>query len=409
MSATTVTRRFLFLSLCTAAAAGCRTTGGANGGSGGGGTVKDLPGFLLPQEVTQYKGRTETELAEWFANGTAPEAIPSGYGTGIHIIPPSSQAKVPESLRVVTKTLWKGKWFNAAGGVMRDDTLGPDIGVRAILSIETLGDALRRHNFSTDGAALVDDKPSLITDYAATEYSGLLSGLVQSTKGWVDEFRVVTGGAKPILLGRSTYNGKFWGYVVLQLDPSTGTNAVAIPANPTREDIKKMTVDQWEALFKRGKADASLIPTSDHPGVTLKGAGFPLIFQTATFLNGAANQIWNGKNFTTEDGKTTLKNQFVQGAGGIQLLDANVVMDKSRYDDQDVILLDYKAAGVPGVEAVRDEVRLVGETIENGQRRRLYLGPTYLNAEDLGIAGMFVKRFERVPFLWFSLEFTDTP
>lgn len=396
--------RWLLVSVFLLPMMSCRSLSGQEDDS----QVKDLIDILLPPEVTAYRDDSEAELDKKFADGQAPANLPSGYGMGIHIISKSTQAEVPKLLALGIKILWKGKWFNAETGMMRDDSFGPDFGSpRAVISIEAINDVLKRHAFDgKDARASLDTKPSLIADYASTEYSGILKETVKLTKGWIEEYRIVEEGEKPILLGRASYNGKFWGYIVLQLDPKVSDGSIPIPANPTREDLKKMNVDQWAALFRRGKATQELIPSREHPGVTVPGIGFPLIFQTLGSLNDFANHIWNGKNFTTKDGRTGIKNQFTKEIAGFELFDAQVILDKSRYDGKDIILIDYTPAGVPGIEAIRDEVRMVAEEIKGNKRRRLFLGPTYLRSQDLPVIS-WAKRFETVPFLWFSLEVTE--
>jgi hypothetical protein len=382
--------------------------------SGGASAVKDLPDSALPPEVVSYRQYSPDQLASMFASGTVPTVLPSGYATGIHILPSGSPAQVPASLTLVTKELWRGKRFDGASSMMYDDTLGPDLGVKASLSIEPLSAVLTRHSFDrSQDQTVADGKPSLITDYAASAYSGLTAPLVADTKGWIDEFRIAQDGAKPIYLGRSTYNGLFWGYVVLQLDPTITTTTLPVPNTLTLADLPNLSPDQWAAEFQNGRADATLIPSSDHPGVLTQGTGYPYIFQSMGPLNALANDIWRGKNFITADGKTTLKNQFIQSSGAIQLFDAVVVVDQSKLDGQPIILLDYRVSGVPGINAIRDEIRLVSESTitQNGQpmRRRLYLGPTFLLPEQAsnGVEAAFYSTFASVPILWFALEFVE--
>lgn len=188
------------------------------------------------------------------------------------------------------------------------------------------------------------------------------------------------------------------------------------PADVTLDSLKSMSQTQWKALFANGKANQELIPSRDHPGVLTKGAGFPLIFQTIPFGNTLANRLWNGKNFITRDAVTTLKNQFVEESGTsvIRLFDAVVVVEPETRegDGKPVILLDYRISGVPGIEAIRDEIRLVREstTEEGGHviRHRLYLGPTYLLPEQLLTpASVLARPWEFHPILWFALEFHE--
>ncbi len=376
--------------------------------------VKDLPALLLPGEVNAYKKYTPDQLAEMFKAGKAPAALPTGYGIGIHIIPDGTPAEVPASLVKVTKYLWKGKKLDAKGKVLRDDTLGPDLGVKARLELGTLAAALDRAGYAADASAVVDQGSSLLTDYSQIEYSGPAAAAAAPAKGWIDELRIVEEGEKPIYLGRSTYKGKFWGYLVIQVDPAGDSGAVTIPENLTLAGLKTLPVDAWEELFRAGKADETMFPSKDRIGTVVKGTGFPLIFQTASFINPIANKIWFGKNFKTElvNGvpKTMLKNQFLQPSGGIQLFDAQVILDDSRLDDgKPIILLDYRISGVPGIKAIRDEVRLVRDVTEAGVRRRLFLGPTFLLPEETltAPAAAVAKPFEKVPVLWFALEFEE--
>ena len=183
--------------------------------------------------------------------------------------------------------------------------------------------------------------------------------------------------------------------------------------------LKTMTLEEWQTLFANGQATDALIPSRESPGVTYKGAGYPRIFNTLPQLNLVANKIWNGKNFITEDGVTMLKNQFVQdtGTSAVQLFDAKVVVDgQSRLNDgKPVILLDYSVSGVPGIKAIRDEVRLVSKKIQQVEDadgihfecRYLYLGPTFLVPANLNsLVSAWAKPWEFKPVLWFALEFT---
>ena len=210
---------FWFVGANALAIAGCRTP------AGNASATKDLPAALLPSDVNQYRSYTPQQLADAFANGASPTSLPSGYAVGIHIIPPGSPASVPMSLTVATKTLWKGKRFDGANAIMYDDTLGPDLGTKSVLSVEPMAAALARHGFDPQaGSSTVDERPSLITDYAASVYGAVGSATLAATKGWIDEFRELSQGSKPMYIGRSTYKGKFWGYVILQIDPQNVGN-----------------------------------------------------------------------------------------------------------------------------------------------------------------------------------------
>lgn len=187
----------------------------------------------------------------------------------------------------------------------------------------------------------------------------------------------------------------------------------------------------WRKLFGEGRANESLRPTYDTRSQNVLGDGYPKIFN-AKALNGFANYIWNGKEFsTTPDGSsTTLVNRFVKESGNdVKLFTADVVIDaKSQLADADtqpVILLDYRNSqfvdpnthsvlvtppgGVPVIRAVRDEIRLVCQTTERGERRRLYLGPTFLlPGQFYSLVGKKIGvPFEKNPILWFALEFKE--
>lgn len=192
----------------------CRTAGGGNDAA----EVKDLPDFFQPDRVLAYRGYGPGELDAIFTRAEAPSSIPDGYASGIHIIPSGTKAPVPLQLTVVTKKFWKGKTFKGTAAVMTDELLGPDLGVGAQLRIESLRDSLKRYNWDAkDQAAVIDDKPSLITDYKGYKMFDKPSLLTADTKGWVDECRVVEADAPAVWMCRSTYNGIFWGHVILQM------------------------------------------------------------------------------------------------------------------------------------------------------------------------------------------------
>jgi len=201
---------------------------------------------------------------------------------------------------------------------------------------------------------------------------------------------------------------------------STLRDSAVVDAGPqiTLLDLKTKTLTEWQELFASGEATGQMIPSSDKNGELLRGAGYPKIFNTLPQLNLVANKIWNGKNFVTNDGVTTLKNQFVQDSGTsvVQLFDAKVVVQEQSVlgDGKPVILLDYRISGVPGIKAIRDEVRLVSTTMSMSDegvahRRRLYLGPTTLLPDELSpLLSAWAKPWETNPILWFALEFNDT-
>lgn len=196
------------------------------------------------------------------------------------------------------------------------------------------------------------------------------------------------------------------------------------------EAVKTLGVDQWQAAFKQGIASSAAIPSSDRVNVFTAGKGFPKIVGNLT-IDSLANRIWDGKTMmTTEDGSTRLYNRFLQVGDdvSIDLFSAQVRVDAaSKWTQQDgkpVILLDYlqstltdpsRGLGsinnvvVPVISAIRDEIRLVCQTTSGGERRRLYLGPTFLIPEKFVTpAGRLVaQRYEHDPVLWFALEFTE--
>jgi hypothetical protein len=197
---------------CLLALVACKTNGGEQA------SVKDLPDFLQPDRILAYKDRSPAELDALFKGAPSPTEFPSGHASGIHLIPPGTQAQVPTTLTVVTKTLWKGKTFDGSAGIMTDEVFGPNLGIGAQLRLESITDTLKRYGWDgLDSAATVDDRPSLITDYKGYRMLDAPSVLTKDTKGWVDECRIVEAEAPPVWLCRSTYDGMFWGHVVLQM------------------------------------------------------------------------------------------------------------------------------------------------------------------------------------------------
>lgn len=183
-------------------------------------------------------------------------------------------------------------------------------------------------------------------------------------------------------------------------------------------DLKTKQIDEWRQLFADGRASADLIPSIDRPEMIVRGEGYPLIFTTFPQLNTYANMIWNGKNLETHDGVTSLKNQFVAGTGinSVRIFNALVKTDaNSRLaDGKPVILLDYSIAAVPGIEAIRDELRLVSDgytrTADGKKmRHRLFLGPTFLDPERTTniISRQLATVWRTRPILFFALEFNE--
>lgn len=193
---------------------GCRTRSDADQA---GSETKDLPSIFQSERVLAYRGRSVAELDGLFKSAPSPTAFPSGYAIGIHLIPAGTRAPVPQVLTQSTKNLWKGKQFHPNRGIMLDEVIGPNLGVGADLKLMPMRQVLAVYGWDRlDAAALVDERPSVITDYRSfRSYNGdsLLTG---DTRGWIDECRVIEPALPAVWLCRSTYNGIFWGHVVLQ-------------------------------------------------------------------------------------------------------------------------------------------------------------------------------------------------
>jgi hypothetical protein len=135
--------------------------------------------------------------------------------------------------------------------------------------------------------------------------------------------------------------------------------AVNAPATLDSAQLLKMSQAQLNELF--GKSPSGPIPNGEAKGTPLIATGTVFSSEIAEIVN---IFVWRGKTFNAENG--TLTNRILPF--GLNAIVANVYKDKSWYDQNECIVLDYSKTSFIA-HWIRDEIRLIGPG--------LYLGKVY--------------------------------
>lgn len=170
-------------------------------------------------EVLRNLGRQPREAVDvLFRGGILPPQPCVGIYQGAHWVSPGLDAPISAFTNFATLNLWRSKVFVPERHCVIDIILGFDLGVRAKVYVAPLASVLLAKeglNLTPDSLPVVDQRPSLITDYGAFPYGPILKVLHAGVRGFVDEFRQIEWQGHPLLLGRSIYRGMLWGYVFL--------------------------------------------------------------------------------------------------------------------------------------------------------------------------------------------------
>lgn len=126
--------------------------------------------------------------------------------------------------------------------------------------------------------------------------------------------------------------------------------AVDIPA------LMKMTQTQLDDLFKASPAGP--IPNGEAQGTAIIAPGTRLEAEAAKLIHLLA---WQGKVFDAAKGE--LKNKILPM--GVKAIVAKVYKDKSWFDGQECIALDYSETSLIA-HYIRDEIRMVGDGVYLG-------------------------------------------
>jgi hypothetical protein len=135
--------------------------------------------------------------------------------------------------------------------------------------------------------------------------------------------------------------------------------AVEIP------QLMKMTQAQLDDLFKQSPAGP--IPDGDAEGTAIIAPGTQLEETASKFIHFFA---WQGKVFDAKAGE--LRNKILPV--GVKAIVAKVYKDKSWYDGNECIVLDYSHTSLLA-HWIRDEIRQVGDGV--------YLGIVYWGKKKL--------------------------
>ncbi len=133
----------------------------------------------------------------------------------------------------------------------------------------------------------------------------------------------------------------------------------------TIPQLMKMTQDELDDLFKASSAGP--IPNGEAEGTAIIAPGTELEGPAAKFIHLFA---WQGKVFEAKKGE--LRNKILPV--GMKAIIAKVYKDKSWYDGNECIVLDYSKTSLVA-RWIRDEIRLVGDGV--------YLGIVYWGKKKL--------------------------
>ncbi len=133
----------------------------------------------------------------------------------------------------------------------------------------------------------------------------------------------------------------------------------------TIPQLMKMTQDELDDLFKASSAGP--IPNGEAEGTAIIAPGTELEGPAAKFIHLFA---WQGKVFDAKKGE--LRNKILPV--GMKAIIAKVYKDKSWYDGNECIVLDYSKTSLVA-RWIRDEIRLVGDGV--------YLGIVYWGKKKL--------------------------
>ncbi len=133
----------------------------------------------------------------------------------------------------------------------------------------------------------------------------------------------------------------------------------------TIPQLMKMTQAELDDLFKQSPAGP--IPNGEAEGTAIIAPGTELEGPAAKFIHLFA---WQGKVFDAKKGE--LRNKILPV--GIKAIIAKVYKDKSWYDGNECIVLDYSKTSLVA-RWIRDEIRLVGDGV--------YLGIVYWGKKKL--------------------------
>jgi len=129
--------------------------------------------------------------------------------------------------------------------------------------------------------------------------------------------------------------------------------------------LMKMSQAELDALFKASPAGP--IPNGEAQGTAIIAPGTQLEDTAAKLVHLLA---WQGKVFDAAQGE--LRNKILPL--GIKAIIARVYKDKSWFDGNDCIVLDYSQTSLIA-QYIRDEIRLVGDGV--------YLGIVYWSKKKL--------------------------
>ena len=133
----------------------------------------------------------------------------------------------------------------------------------------------------------------------------------------------------------------------------------------TIPQLMKLTQAELDDLFKQSSAGP--IPNGEAEGTAIIAPGTELEGPAAKFIHLFA---WQGKVFDAKKGE--LRNKILPI--GMKAIIAKVYKDKSWYDGNECIVLDYSKTSLVA-RWIRDEIRLVGDGV--------YLGIVYWGKKKL--------------------------
>ena len=133
----------------------------------------------------------------------------------------------------------------------------------------------------------------------------------------------------------------------------------------TIPQLMKLTQAELDDLFKQSSAGP--IPNGEAEGTAIIAPGTELEGPAAKFIHLFA---WQGKVFEAKKGE--LRNKILPV--GMKAIIAKVYKDKSWYDGNECIVLDYSKTSLVA-RWIRDEIRLVGDGV--------YLGIVYWGKKKL--------------------------
>lgn len=141
--------------------------------------------------------------------------------------------------------------------------------------------------------------------------------------------------------------------------------ATTTPAIRNTKDFLKLSAEQLDEIFRQSPAGS--IPEGEGDGLAIVAPGTDISDNIAKFVNVFT---WEGKVFDPKEGQ--LRNKILPL--GHKAIIAKVYKDKSWFDGNEAIILDYSKTSLVA-KLIRDEIREVAPGI--------YLGIVYWGKKKL--------------------------